>query len=126
MRSPSRKSIALVMLIIFVVMSLGAYGFNSKWLAHELDHERQAPIALVDHDHTPQPDRESSPVPEPLSDAEHKLLHALYHGQYFVNSVFYGLGISSARTVHLSPVLLALPPAEFESPYRPPRNVALI
>jgi hypothetical protein len=126
MRSPSRKPIALVMLIIFVVMSLGAYGFNSKWLAHELDHERQAPIALADHDHAPQLDREGSPVPEPLGDAEHKLLHALYHGQYFVNSVFYGLGISSARIVPLPPVLLALPQAEFESPYRPPRSLTLI
>ncbi|MBX9906191.1 MAG: hypothetical protein K2Y31_17735 [Burkholderiales bacterium] len=114
------------MLIIFVVMSLGAYGFNSKWLAHELDHERQAPVALADHDHTPQLDHESSQSPEPLSDAEHKLLHALYHGQHFVNSVFYGLGISSVRTAPLSPVLLALPLAEFESPYRPPRSLALI
>ncbi len=126
MPSPSRKSIALLMLIIFVVMSLGAYGFNSKWLAHEMDHERQASIASADHDHTQQLDRESSPLPEPLSDAEHKLLHALCHGQHFVNSVFFGLGVSSARTVPLSPVLLALPHAEFESPYRPPRSVVLI
>lgn len=126
MPGPSRKSIALVMLIIFAVMSLGAYGFNPKWLAHELDHQRQAPIALADHDHAPQLDRESGPAPEPLSDAEHKLLHALCHGQHFVNSVFYGLGISSARMVPLPPVLLALPPAEIESPYRPPRSPALI
>lgn len=126
MPGPSRKSIALAMLIIFIVMSLGAYGFNPKWLAHELDHERQAPIALADHDHAPLLDRESTPVPEPLSEAEHKLLHALYHGQHFVNSVFHGLGISSTRTVPLPPVLLALPPAEFESPYRPPRSLALI
>ncbi len=126
MRSPNRKSIALLMLIIFVVMSLGAYGFNSKWLAHELDHERRVSVALADHDHALQLDREGSPAPEPLSDAEHKLLHALYHGQHFVNSVFYGLGISSARSVPLPPVLLALPPAEFESPFRPPRGLALI
>jgi len=126
MRSPSRKSIAFLMLIIFVVMSLGAYGFNSKWLAHELDHDRQASIALADHDHAAQFDSKSSTAPKPLSDAEHKLLHALCHGQHFVNSVFYGLGISSARTVPMLPVLLALPPAEFESPYRPPRSLALI
>lgn len=125
MPSPSRKSIALLMLVIFVVMSLGAYGFNSKWLAHELDHERQAPVASADRDHAPQPDHDSSPLPEPLSDAEHKLLHAC-QGQHFVNSGFYGVQISSARTIPLPPVLLALPPAEIESPYRPPRSLALI
>lgn len=36
MCSSHRKAISLLMLIIFV-MGLGAYGFNSKWLAHELE-----------------------------------------------------------------------------------------
>ena len=103
------------MLTIFFVMSFGAYGFNSKWIAHELD-----------HDHAPQLAAEDNPAPEPLSDVEHKLLHALSHCEQFSSSAFSGLGEPPARIVPLLPSLLTLLPAELESPFRPPRSTSLI
>ncbi|MFH1818953.1 MAG: hypothetical protein ABIK08_01815 [Pseudomonadota bacterium] len=126
MRSPHRKTISLLMLVIFFVMSFGTYGFNSKWLAHELDHDRHAPTASIDHDHAPQLDAEGNPAPDPLSDAEHKLLHALNHCEQFTSSAFNGLGEPPARTAPLLPSLLTLPEAELESPFRPPRSTSLI
>jgi hypothetical protein len=120
MRSAHRKAISLLMLIIFFVMGLGAYGFNSKWLAHELDHDREEFAASIDHDHAPQLDVQGNPDTEPLSDTEHKLLHALSHFEQFPSSAFNRLEAPSARTAPLSPGLITLLPAELESPFRPP------
>ena len=126
MRSPHRKPISLLMLIIFFVMNFGVYGFNSKWVAHELDHDRHVPTASIDHDHAPQLNAENNPDPEPLTDAEHKLLHALSHCEQFTCSAFNVLGEPPARIVPLLPSLLTLLPAELESPFRPPRSTSLI
>ena len=125
MRSTHRKPISLLMLIMFLVMSFGAYGFNSKRLAHELDHDRHALTASIDHDHTPQLDAEGNPVPESLSDAEHKLAHAMSHCEQFASSVVSGFGEPPARIAPLLPSLLTLLPAELESPFRPPRSAFL-
>lgn len=126
MRSSHRKAISLLMLVMFFVMSFGAYGFNSKWLTHELDHDRHMPTASIDHNQAPQLDAEGKPAPEPLSDAEHKLLHALSHCEQFASSVLDGLGEPPARIVPMLPSLLTLLPAELESPFRPPRSTFLI
>lgn len=126
MRSTHRKPISLLMLIIFFVMSFGAYGFNSKWVAHELDHDRHAPTASIDQDHAPQLDAENNPAPEPLSDTEHKLLHALSHCEQSTSSAFNFPGEPPARIVPLLPSLLTLLPAEFAPPFRPPRSASLI
>lgn len=122
MRSPHRKAVALLMLIIFM-MGLGAYGFNPKWLAHEIDHHREALTASIDHDRAPQLNAQGDP--EPVSDTEHKLLHGLGHFEQVPSSIFNGLGEPPARTVPLLPSLLTLLPAELESPFRPPRSTSL-
>lgn len=123
MRSPHRKSISLLMLIIFLVTSFGTYGFDSKWLAHELDHDRHAPASTIDHDHEPQLDTEGNPATEALSDAEHKLLHSAGHFQpLFISPILDGIGESPARVTPMPLRLLALPPAELEPPFRPPRT----
>ena len=126
MRSPHRKTTSLLILIVFFVMSFGAYGFNSKWVAHELDHDHHAPTLSIDHDHAAQLDAEGNPDPEPLNDVEHKLLHALSHCEQFASSVLGGLGEPPARIVPVPPSLLTLLPAELESPFRPPRSTSLI
>ena len=112
------------MLIIFFVMGLGAYGFNSKWLAH--DHDREALTASVDHNHASQLNAQGNPDPEPLSDTEHKLLHALGHFDPFPGSAFSGLVEPPVRMAPLQPHLLTLLPAELESPFRPPRSTSPI
>ncbi len=114
------------MLVTFFVMSFGAYGFNSKWLAHELNHAHQSLDVLADHDHAPPLEAQGNPNPEPMSDAEHKLLHAYCHAEQFVSSVFTGLGELSSQAAPSRPGLLTLRPSALESPFRPPRSPSLI
>lgn len=126
MRASSRRIVSLFMLILFLV-SLGAHGFNSKWLAHELDHDRQTLDLLVDHDHAPQLDAEGNADPEPPSDSEHQLSHFSSHLQpLLISSILDGLGESPARTTPMPSRLLALPPAQIEPPFRPPRVTSRI
>ena len=113
------------MLVTFV-MGLGAYGFNSKWLAHEFDHHREALTASVDPDHALHLDIPGNADPELLSDTDHKLLHALGHFEPVPSSAFNSLGDPPARVFPMLPNVLALLPVELESPFRPPRSTALI
>lgn len=126
MRASSRKIVSLFLLILFLV-GLGANSFNSKWLAHELDHDRQTLAVLVDHDHAPQPDAGSNADPEPLSDAEHQLSHFSSHLQpLLISSMFDSFGESPTRMTPMLSRLLALPLAEIEPPFRPPRATSRI
>ena len=114
------------MLILFLG-GLGTYGFNSKWLAHEFDHDRQTLDVLADHDHAPQIDANSDPDPEPLSDSEHQLSHFSSHLQPLpISSILDGFGEAPGRTTPMLSRLLALPPAEIEPPFRPPRATSRI
>lgn len=126
MRGPRQKSIALFMLIVTFAMSLGAYGFNSKWLTHDLDHERQMTAAAIDLNHASQLDTQDTPGPKPLSDAEHKLLHVLNYCEQIPGSTFKSPGEPPAQIVPAHPGLLTLRLAVLESPFRPPRITSLI
>lgn len=114
------------MLVTFIVMSVGVYGFSAKWLAHELDHAHQSHEGLADHDLTPYFDAQGSPNSEPLSDAEHRLLHAYSHAEQFVGSVFSVPGASPAQAALVRTELRSLLPQVLESPFRPPRNTSLL
>ena len=126
MRASSRKIVALFMLTLFLG-GLGANSFNSKQLAHELNHDRQTLNVLADHDHAPQPDAGSNADPEPLSDAEHQLSHFSSHLQpLLVSSMPDSFGGVPTRTTPMLSRLLALPLAEIEPPFRPPRATSRI
>ena len=114
------------MLFTFIVMSFGAYGFNSKWLAHELDHNQLSHAVLADHHQASPLEAQSQPDSDPMSDAEHKLLHAYGHAEQFVNPVFTGLGELPTQAAPSGPGLLTLRPSALESPFRPPRNTSLL
>jgi hypothetical protein len=114
------------MLILFFVMSVGAYGFNLKRFSHELDHDRQTRTASINHDHAPRLDAKSNPAAEPSNDAEHELLHALSHCELFPNSAVSHLAEPPARTAIVLPSALTLLPAELEPPFRPPRSASLV
>lgn len=112
------------MLILFL-MGLGASGFNSKWLAHQFDNDRQTLAASTGHDHAPHSGVKGNP--ERLSDTEHQLLHAV--GDFpplLVDSMLDAFGESFARRPSLLSRLLSLPPAETEPPFRPPQTISLI
>lgn len=112
------------MLILFL-MGLGASGFNSKWLAHQLDNDRQTLAASTGHDHAPHSGVKGNS--ERLSDTAHQLLHAVGDFQpLLVDSMLDTFGKSSARMTPMQSRLLPLPPAETEPPFRPPQTISLI
>ena len=124
MRRIHRKTISLFMLIVFIAMSFGAYGPQSKWVIHELHHDPLTTAASTDPHHASQLDLNDHPNHEPLSDAEHKLLHALNHFEQLPSWTFVGLGEPTPRLAPALPSLLTLLPAALESPFRPPRIIS--
>lgn len=126
MRNPYRQAISLFMLVTFLVMGSGAYGFSSKWVAHELDHATV--LALADHSHdTPLDAHDDNPdAPQPLSDSEHRLLHALGYCESGPHSSFDKPRAIAARPVPLLPTLQVLLSADPEPSFRPPRSASLI
>lgn len=123
MRGASRIIIALPILAAFLA-SLGVSDFNSKRLAHDLD--SRAAMALVDHQHASPLGTNGSSGPEPLSDIEHRLLHAVHSYDPLPSSTGTVFWEPQARTIRLLSSLPVLPPAESEPPFRPPRTPALI
>ena len=122
---PYQKAVSLFMLMVSLMMSMGAYGLDSTMLIHELEHDRQTNVVSGGHHHMPQLDAPDNPNPEPLSDAEHKLLHALNHFEQIPSWTFVGLGEPTPRLAPALPYLLTLLPAALESPFRPPRSISL-
>ena len=119
------------MLAMFLA-SLVVSGFNSKQLAHELAHDGRTSTAMAaadhnhNHDHALPLSTNDSSDPEPLSDIEHRLLHAVHYYDRIPSSTVAVLGTPPARTKPLLSNFTALPPAEREPPFRPPRTPALI
>lgn len=122
MRNSYRKFVSFLMLVTFVVMSAGAYGVSAKRLAHELDHAQRSLDVLTDHHHAASFAAQTSPDSEPMSDAEHKLLHACGHAEQFVSSTFDGPEASPDRVTPPRQTVFAPLPIALEFPFRPPRS----
>lgn len=121
MRVASKKIVALLMLFS-LLMSLCAYGFNAKWLGHELSHDREMLTASFEHDHAQPLETDGDPDTAPLNDSEHHLIHAVDHAQpLLAGFIVAGLPVIPVRTTPLLSRLLALPLVELEPPLRPPR-----
>ena len=121
MRASSKKIVSLLMLVS-LLMGFCAYGFNAKWLGHELNHDREMLMASFEHDHAQPLDIDGDPATQPLTDSEHHLMHAVDHAQpLLAGFMLVGLPVISIRTTPLLSRLLALPLVELEPPLRPPR-----
>ena len=126
MRASSRTIVSMFMLILFLA-GLGANSFNSKQLAHELDHDRQSLAVLADHEHAQQPGAGSHADPEPPSDSEHQLSHFSSHLQpLLISSMPDSFGGVPTRMTPMLSRLLALPLAQIDPPFRPPRATSRI
>ena len=125
MRSRFRQSIALLMLLFFV-MSSGAQVFGPKWLAHELDHAREALAASTDHAHALQSAAQSADAPDPDDDVEHQLLHALSHCAQAHCSTLDGMGAPPDRIAPVISPVLAVLLTDVEPLFRPPRSTSLL
>lgn len=118
------KTISLAMLAIFIA-SMGAWSLNAKRLAHEFEHSKQlALLASIDHADAHKLKDSSAPDKESLSDSEHQIVHAVDHIQPFPIPTLDGFFAAPSGSVHSSFVLHAVPLAEFEAPFRPPRSAS--
>ena len=117
------------MLAMFLA-SLVVSGFNSKQLAHELAHDSRTSTTMAaadhNHDHALPLSTNDNSNPEPLSDIEHRILHVVHYYDPLPSSNVTFIGAPPARTKPLLLSMTALPPAEREPPFRPPRTPALI
>lgn len=128
MRRPYRQAISLLLLVTFFVMGSGAYGFSSKSMAHELDHATVAASADHSHEASLVDGRDDNPddARQPLSDSDHRLLHALGHCDPGPSSFFDQPRAFVARSATLLaslPVVLSADPVLSS---RPPRSTSLI
>lgn len=124
MRNPYRKIISLLMLASFVVVSLGAYGFSSRWFVHQIDHDQH--LFAADHTHALPFEIDGNSKLQPLSDIEHALLHALTHFESAPNSTLDELAQPPAQITPLLPPQRSVPLMATESLFRPPRITAPI
>lgn len=124
--SSASRFIVLVMSLVFLLTSVGEFGFSAKKLAHDLDHhERPHPSTI---DHAPSElfaaklgGLSSNNVDAGAAELEHQLLHTAGAVQLFTVAVS---NISWAPASHiLAPFTRAhsLPVVLVEAPFRPPR-----
>lgn len=127
MRSSLKSVVALALLIISVVMTLGDYGMSSSRLAHDIDHAIRGFSAIGSHEHPTLCTAVAMSPATPLSPAEHQLLHNSGHVQLSLNLI--------QTLTPLVPAGSLLVPAayrpwvasdETDPPFRPPRTAALV
>ena len=121
-RRGTRKFVALLVSIM-MLLTLGSQVFDAKALAHGLDHDRHEGTTLNGHVHFNDFDIGDAPAPEPLSDAEHKLLHSIGGLQPpLVSSFADGVRL---RTAGVTPQLsrsFSLRIIDQDPPFRPPQS----
>lgn len=125
-----RKTVSLAMLAVFMA-SVGAWSLNSKWLAHAFEHELEhgqqlAFAASIDHADAHQLKDSGAPDKESLNDSEHRLVHAVDHIQPFPIPTLNAVFAHPPRSIHSSFAPQAVPLAEFEAPFRPPRSTSFL
>lgn len=118
MRLQSKKIIAVLALFVYW-SSFCVLGFSPKALAHELDHAFLPLTVSTDHEHASHHDDSEVPNPEPLSEIDHQLLHAMSHSLLIVASAFESLS-ESCSPVPTPFIRGVMPPLVTEPPFRPP------
>lgn len=123
MRVSSQGIVSLLILAVFLA-TFGAVGFNEKRLTHEFGYDARVVSFVIDHDHASRSDTDGNPDQEPMSDRDHRLLHAEnYCPPPLVVTVW---SESPPRTRSRLSSSFALPAGEFDLPLRPPRRSSLI
>jgi len=121
MRNSTKKNLSLGLLIL-VLIGNGVFACDAKRLAHAISHGQSLSPSLRDHNASFPFAAQGERKARPLSAIEHQLLHAAEHIQTFVaNRDFDDLADVPARIVPGGRSSLALPQAEAELPFRPPR-----
>lgn len=121
MRGRTQKIIAFLLLFTSLVMSVGAFELNAKGLMHDLAHATHTPPT---GDHELKLASQNTSTPQPLSEAEHRLMHVLSYCEQLPSLTFAAINLPHVRIVPAMPNLLSLLPAALESPFRPPRIIS--
>ena len=121
------KTLAFALFAIFMV-NMVAWSFNSHRLAHEIEHSREfAEMTLsLEPGENLNNDLVDSGADDAPSATEHQLLHAIDHLQFFPGIVFYGAIPFLPSTALFDFMLLTLPHAAFDPPFRPPRSISFL
>ena len=113
-------------MLVFLLTSMGARGFHSKELVHDLDHHGQTSIATLGSAHTDAPGTGENPKSEQLDEMEHQLFHAVGTSYLLASDTASFSWDASAQILVPVSSSLSLPLAELESPFRPPRSLTFI
>ena len=113
-------------MLVFLLTSMGARGFLSRELVHDLDHHGHSGFATLDNAHTGTSEAGGMPKSEPLNDAEHQLLHAVGTLYVLASSIASVSWDASTQIVVPALSFRGLPIVELETPFRPPRRSAFI
>lgn len=111
------------MAVAFFITGLVASGFGSKRVLHELEHATIG--AAVDGGQETQFSAGNN-VPDdlpPMSDSEHRLLHALAHCEAGLVPSSEEPCVSAAQAIPLLPVMQVVLSADAELSLRPPRSI---
>jgi hypothetical protein len=121
------STIPVYLMLVILVASQGYWSFGSKWLAHELDHEKNPEVSVAAQHHavTNMTGIDADDDPDQLTDGEHSLLHATAHLQPFSLP-----GAALAYPIFLGIAIVVMffvlsPPASrhIERLFRPPRSL---
>ena len=125
MRRSARTFLSLLMLV-FLLASMGARGFHSKEWVHDLDHHGHLGFSTLDYAHTGTPQAGGMPASEPFDEVEHLLLHAVGTLYVLASPIAIFSWDVSAQIVVPDSSFPGLPIMALETPFRPPRRSALL
>lgn len=125
MRRATRTVLSMLMLV-FLLTSMGARGFHSKEFVHDLDHHGQTSVATLDSVHTSSFEPGEASKADPIDELEHQLFHAVSTLYMLASATASFSWDASAQILVPASSSSSLPVAELEPPFRPPRSSAFI
>ena len=111
-----------------LMTGIGGRGFNSKWVAHEIE-EHESRLAFsqsIDHPQANLPGDISEHDQKSLSETEHHLLHSASHCELSPIPTLGAIPLVSCGFARSSLILQTIPPSKPERTFRPPRSTSLV
>lgn len=115
-----------MLMLVFLLTSLGARGFHSKEFVHDLDHHGQTSVATLGSAHTSTLELGEESNAEPFDELEHQLFHAVSALYMLASATGSFSWDASAQILVPASSSSSLPVPELEPPFRPPRSSAFI
>lgn len=113
-------------MLVFLLTSMSARGFNVDGWVHDLSHHGQKDIAGPGSEQADRPEASGKSSPGSLDEVEHQLFHASCNIYLLASSVAsFSWGVSPQILVSPSHDV-SVPLADLEPPFRPPRSSAFI